>query len=361
MRPLLPKAQHLLPYLEMIDEARWYSNNGPLERTFQARLAALFGLATTKPILFSSGTMALQITLAAMARHTPQRKCLMPSWTFPATALAARAAGLEPHFADVDEDSWALSPEAVLARPDLDTFAALVPVAPFGQVPNLQAWNHVTRQTGLPVIIDAAASFDGLIQSGLTSQSEVPIIVSLHATKTFGIGEGGMVLTGDPTLARLLHIYKNFGFDGGREAILDGTNGKLSEYHCAVGLAALDEWPERRAGFARAQALYGEAFATLPMLSTMPGLANSTVSSTFNVMTPTGSAHLRTALNKHHVETRQWWGRGCHAQPAFTDSPRDPLPITDRLADHVLGLPLSADLSASEIGAVCAALTTELR
>lgn len=357
MRPRLPTADALLPYLREIDANRWYSNNGPLEIAFEQRLADAFGISPTRPVFMSSGTAALQIAIRSAAL-AGRRKCLMPAWTFVATAHAVVQAGLTPHFADIDLATWALSPEAVLARSDLSAFAAIVVVAPFGQAPDIAAWNRVQQITGVPVIIDAAASFDALCQTGAAAIAEVPIIVSLHATKALGIGEGGLVLTRDPTFERHLRRAKNFGFDGSRDALAIGTNAKLSEYHCAVGLAALDEWPAKRRLLLNAQAHYTDRLADGRTVS--PPFPHTSLgdwaSTTFNVLVGEGRDDACTSLLANGIETRQWWGSGCHRQTAFANMPRDPLPNTDDLARSVLGLPFWAEMSNKTIDHVCAYL-----
>jgi dTDP-4-amino-4,6-dideoxygalactose transaminase len=98
-------------------------------------------------------------------------------------------AGLTPYFVDVDPSTWALEPLAIeeeIARPPAAVGAVMV-VAPFGRPIDYAAWDEVKDRTGLPVVIHAAAAFDSL-QVG-----EAPAVVSLHATKVLGAGEGGFV------------------------------------------------------------------------------------------------------------------------------------------------------------------------
>lgn len=96
----------------------------------------------------------------------------------------------------------------------------------------------IQADTGVPVVIDAAASFDAL-----QGPYDAPMVVSLHATKALGAGEGGFVVRPDPEFIQMTQRRGNFGFFGSREAVCDATNAKISEYHAA---AALDAWPETR-------------------------------------------------------------------------------------------------------------------
>ena len=108
-RPRLPSAAHIAPYLAEIDANGWYSNFGPLSSRFQARRAMHWGLAKPEVALFASGTAALTLALLASGAK-PGSRCLMPSWTFAASAGAVHAAGLVPHFIDIDPGTWALDP-----------------------------------------------------------------------------------------------------------------------------------------------------------------------------------------------------------------------------------------------------------
>ncbi len=352
MQPQLPPAHKLLPYLRRIDENRWYSNTGPLAREFQTRLADAFGTPGKSVVLAGNGTLALQLVLNATAR-AGRTKCLLPAWTFAATPLAAIHAGLDPHFADIDPATWALSPDDVLARGDLTELAMILPVAPFGRAPDVAAWNHVTDKTGIPVVIDAAAGFDGLVRAQSATDASMPIMVSLHATKTLGIGEGGLILTRNGQIADQLARLKNFGFDGTPVSQATGTNAKLSEYHAAVGLAALDAWPDRRHALAQAHAHYTQQINGIDGVSLMPGMSSDWTSTTLSIITEDPADKVIARLAAHDIEARSWWGPGCHTHPAFRHLPSDPLPHTDALAPHVLGLPMSPDISDSQITRVC--------
>ncbi|MEJ0010436.1 MAG: DegT/DnrJ/EryC1/StrS family aminotransferase [Alphaproteobacteria bacterium] len=134
MRPLLPTAEKLLPYLKRIDAARWYSNFGPLEREFKQRSGEHFGLSGDSVITASSATAGLVAVLNVI--HKPEHSfCLMPSWTFVATPASAIAAGMVPYFLDIDPDSWTLDPVQVrqaIKRID-GVVGAIVVVAPYGR------------------------------------------------------------------------------------------------------------------------------------------------------------------------------------------------------------------------------------
>lgn len=356
-RPRLPQAQAIQPYLEQIDANAWYSNHGPLAQLLQRRLAEHWGVAATEVALTSNATASLTLALQASGAR-PGSRCLMPSWTFVASAGAVVAAGLVPHFVDVCPTSWAPEPSELQRLARLHDIGAILVVAPFGAPIDLEAWDRVREETGLPVVIDAAAAFDALRNDGPMPVGHCPVAVSLHATKAFGIGEGGALIARDPSLMRRVRSLAQFGFAGTREAQLAGINAKLSEYGAAVGLAGLDTWAETRARWQ----LVTDAYRTMlpPALTLTPGFGRDWIASTLSVLWPADQPDLADRLVASGIATLSWWGLGCHTQPAFRHCPAEALPVTSIYAPRAVGLPFWQDLSLAQVEKVCAALRLAL-
>jgi dTDP-4-amino-4,6-dideoxygalactose transaminase len=345
MRPKLPSAERLAPFLKTIDSSRIYSNFGPLALALEDRLARHFGLVGENVTTVANATLGLTLALAA-AGARPGTLCLLPAWTFVATAHAARLAGLTPYFVDVDRTTWTLNPEHVadLMSQAPSTVGAIIPVVPFGQPVDTNAWDRFRTRTGMPVVIDAAAAFDALIAG------DTPAVVSLHATKVLGAGEGSFVISKDAALIREIRTRANFGFYGTREALLPAINAKLSEYHAAVALAALDEWNEARREWLAVAQCYRAVLANSNRVRFQEGFGQKWVASTCNVsVTDSNAPRVEVALAEAGIETRRWWGRGAQAHPATMEFPRLPVPVTEVLAGSTLGLPLYRDLEPAQI------------
>jgi dTDP-4-amino-4,6-dideoxygalactose transaminase len=197
------------------------------------------------------------------------------------------------------------------------------------------------------VVIDAAAGFDSLIPSAL------PSVVSLHATKVLGAGEGGFVISTDDAIRRSVRMRANFGFHGSRQAQAPAFNAKLSEYHAAVGHAALDEWDQTRAEWIDAARAYRNALGRSDQVCLQRDFGESWVSSTclLSFVQPAAD-RIEQFLTDCAVETRRWWGTGAHDHPATASFPRTALPTTDALARSTLSVPFYRDISAAEIGRV---------
>jgi dTDP-4-amino-4,6-dideoxygalactose transaminase len=356
MKPLLPTADTIAPYLQRIDAARWYTNAGPLLREFEQRLAQHFAVPATQLAVVCNGTTALSALLLA-AGTKPGGRCLLPAWTFVASAAAVWAANLTPHFVDVSPATWMLDPEALLRRTDLDDVGAVMVVSAFGAPVDAQAWDAFTARTGIPVIIDGAASFDTVARVPAARPGKSATMISLHATKVFGIGEGAVVLSTDEALVHRFRQVCNFGVWGSPEGQVLGYNGKLSEYHAAVGLAALDAWQPRRAALASLTAKYRSALARIARVELLPGYGEDWISCYCNVAVD-DAATIVDRLDYVGIDTRRWWRHGVHAQRAYKDFSRDDLPVTESLARRVFGLPFFHDISDVQFARVISAFTT---
>jgi dTDP-4-amino-4,6-dideoxygalactose transaminase len=232
---------------------------------------------------------------------------------------------------------------------------AIMPVAAFGRLPDLARWRELADGTGLPVIVDGAAAFDAL------ECAPVPVTVSLHATKTVATGEGGFVACEDAGFVERVRSLAAFGFCGDRTARSPAINAKLSEYAAAVGLASLDAWPADRARFALTAQRLRAGLALTPQVRFQAGWGTRWVSSVCVIETPAWDApDIAERLRAEGIATRDWWGAGCHLQPAFADCPSGRLTVTERLAGSTLGLPHFIDMPEAASARIAAALQDAL-
>ena len=347
LRPLLPDAERLLSYLRRIDACRTYTNWGPLASEFETRLAAHFDVPYGCVTSAVSGTGALVgAILAATGRTTAERPlAIIPAFTFVATALAAELCGLRPHFVDVDADSWQLQAKAIERHPFLRQVGLVMPVAPFGRAVPQAPWLEFHRRTGIAVVIDGGASFEAVAQDPATFLGEIPVALSFHATKSFATAEGGCVITANSALSAAVGRALNFGFFEARDCGAASTNGKMSEYHAAVGLAELDNWSAKYASLREVAAAYRRQMAAAGLsdrLLVAPDVAGCYA--LFRCADVAEAAAVVDGLAAANIETRLWYGNGLHRQPYYVDASRDELPVTDRIAPLTIGLPIAPDL-----------------
>ena len=344
MRPKLPSADRLAPYLKSIDASRIYSNFGPLALSLEDRLSEHYGLGQGTVTTVANATLGLAIALAAQ-QPPPGSLCAIPAWTFVASVHAALIAGLVPYFVDVEFETWAIDADKLvdaLGRAPAPV-GAVMPVVPFGMPLDVAKWEAFQSRTGVAVVIDAAAAFDSLVPGA------VPSVVSLHATKVLGVGEGGFVISTDTSLRRAVRMRANFGFQDSRQARVAAFNAKLSEYQAAVGLAALDEWEQTRSEWSDAAGGYRRALSGSNRVSLQRGFGEAWVGSTCLLGFDRPIAdRVEQSLARCDIETRRWWGAGAHTHPATASFPRAPLPATDALARSTLAVPLYRDIERGE-------------
>jgi dTDP-4-amino-4,6-dideoxygalactose transaminase len=345
-----------MPYLERIDESGLYTNYGPLLGEFERGLAAHFGCRANEVVVLANATVAMTLALNFLAVR-PGAKCLVPSLTFLATPAAALSAGLQPFFMDVDRERWASTPvqaeKALIAAGGPAEVAAVIPVSAYGAPLDMREWQAFQDRTGVPVVLDAAWCFDSAVAGPL------PQCISLHATKVFGTGEGGLILSSDADMVTNIRRRANFGILPDRRVLVPGINGKMSEYGAAIGLAGLETWSDRRSRTLELQGWYAQALAGVTALSLMPGLDNTWAGGTIGIAMTSPVAGLSRVLAERGIEARHWWGKPCHLQPAYAGFGRDDLAQTTWLSERILNLPFWVGMSQDEVRTVADAVGGE--
>jgi len=344
IRTKLPRAQNLLPYLEMIDNSHIYSNYGPLVEELTHRLADYLGLEPDSVVLLSNATVAIE---GAIINSTNQEKLdknidlgkeeiwYVPSFTFPATVHALLSSGKECAFTDID-DEWNTIPSSEFG----------IEVLQFGDTYiGGKANNKSNPQIYERKIIDAAGSFDACSNIASKLNMRDGLVISFHATKTFSTGEGGLFASKDKDWVQRVRQWSNFGLWGSREAKIAGTNAKMSEYAAAVGLAFFDEWVEYREKLRGIKHKAQNISASFE-LNCSPSFKTEFISNYWVI--ELNDLEQKSKFVEHMesmgIETREWWAKGCHSMPAFRSVKCGELTKTSDLVKKVVGLPMGIHL-----------------
>ena len=344
MKPSAVKTEFLLPRIQSIASLGIFSNRGPQVRELENRLAAWLNVNESNLVVTSNATVALTAAIAL----SPATSWHVPAWSFPATALAPLHIGKPITFVDIDSDTW-----LVVDQRD-DPATGLMNVIPFGGSFDQTAWSHPGE-----VVIDAAASLATRPSDLKNLPESAAIVFSLHATKTMGGAEGGVLVFGSEERAKLARSWINFGFSGARESVALGTNGKMSEYDAAVANARLDGWEEESAEWLRIRALSIDANRKLNLAQTPPSMeaVGPYWIALFNSTQERQAAI--SSLEKHGIETRLWWGPGLHEMPAFSAVPTMEILKINDLSGRYLGLPHHVYLSGEHISLIARIISSE--
>ena len=340
-RPELPPIEAWAPYMEEAYAANWFTNFGQLSRRLENGLRAQWGGEVSAFVLASSATAAIAAPLIARNITGP---VVIPAFTFPATLSAVRMAGAQPVVVDVDRDDWRMRPET-LQRALVQTGAkAAVIVSPFGMQSDFGEHIEVSGRQGATLIIDSAAGL-GVARDQVERSEHVFEAYSLHATKPFGIGEGGAIVCNTRHEAAI-RAALNFGLASVTAGELPnwGTNGKMSEVHAAIGLAVLARFEARlrlRRDFA---ARYAQVLSLQAGIELVPNTVNS-VWQVFPILMPTESAacHLVDEARRLGMEVRRYY------RPSLSQWPEVKMlgacPVAETLASRMCCLPVYSLMS----------------
>lgn len=345
MKPLPVKAEFLTPRIESLAASGIFANRGPQVRELESRLAAWLNLNEANLVVTSNATVALTAAIAL----SPASSWHVPAWSFPATALAPLHIGKPITFVDIDSDTW-----LVVDHRD-DQATGLLNTIPFGGSFNQSAWSHPGE-----IVIDAAASLATRPSCLGGLPESAAVVFSLHATKTMGGAEGGVVVFGSEDRANLARAWINFGFSGARESIVLGTNGKMSEYDAAVANARLDGWEEESGEWRRIRELSIDVNRKLKLPQTpysMDAIGPYWIA-LFN--SPGERQRAISSLKAHGIATRLWWSEGLHKMPAFAQEDVAPILNVEYLSARYLGLPFFAGIDQQTLQLVSDILEEEL-
>lgn len=330
---------------------------GPEVAELEAALAARVGVPHC--ITVASGTEALLIALMALNLQ-PGDEVITTPFTFAATAEVIVLLGGVPVFVDVEPDTALIDASQIEAAITART-RAIMPVSLYGQMADTSAIQAVADRHGLPVIEDAAQSFgatfmqaDGTIQhSGGASTLGC---TSFFPSKPLGCyGDGGAIFTADAALAQACREIRVHGQSARYTHTRVGVGGRMDTLQCAVVLAKLSrfDWElHRRAALG---ARYDAAFdaAGVQRIQTRAGRRN--VHGQYTVMVE-GREAVQAQLQAAGIPTAVHYPKPMNQQPAYARFATQPTPVADVLAQRVMSLPMSPDLSEADQDRVIAAV-----
>lgn len=332
---------------------------GPNTREFESDFAAAHGAPYA--VAVSSGTAALEIILRSVG--VAGRDVVVPANTFAATGFSVLRAGGNPVFADVDRDTFALSPATVEAALGPDT-AAVVLVHIGGLVsPDAPALRELCDERGIVLVEDAAHAHGCSYGGRFAGSFGVAGAFSFYPTKVLTSGEGGMILTADERIRDEAVIYRDQGKAGflGNVHIREGYAWRMSELHAAVGLVHLRHLPEflrvRQAAAHRYDAAI-DAMDGFERLAIAPeGRSNYYK----YIVLPTDDidrAQFKKAVKERFevALTGEVYEAPLHRQPVFERFGGRRLEVADDICARHICLPLHSDMTDAEVDYVLAAL-----
>jgi perosamine synthetase len=366
-RPRIPLAKPVIGdrERELVDEVlrSGQISLGPMVTRFERAWAERVGVRHA--VACSSGTAALHMCLHA-AGVGPGDEVITSSFSFVASANAALFTGADVVFAEVDPHTFNMDPAAVEAAITPRT-KAIVVVDIFGYPAEIPALVDVAERHGLAIVEDACQSIDGDYDGRKLGTWGHPAVYGFYANKQLTTAEGGIVLTDDDDLALLLKSLSNQGrSDDGAWLVHSrlGFNYRLSDVHCAIGVAQLERLDDMLAGRARVAGWYQRRVRAMEGVEPMyegpqrrswfvyaprlaEGIDRDTVIGELDALGVSAKPYLPCI----------------HLQPyyreAFGHRPGE-LPVTEAISLSTIALPFFPEMTESQVDEVCEALSTVL-
>ena len=363
VRPAPPQLSLAVAELQSLEQSGIFSNFGPVNTLFEQEMLERFfggkGACTT----VCNATIGLMLAIKDAVGEQPSGKfALMPGFTFAAAAHAALWCGLTPLLCDVHPANWAADPaaEAEVLAQYAGKIAVVMPYATFGYPIDLEHYKRLADQLGAPVVVDAAASLGTCDEHGrgFGSGFAGSVVYSMHATKSFAVGEAGLIYSADTDRVARIRTMSSFGFGEPRTATMVGLNGKVSEVTALLGRLRLldyDSIMEHRAALSNR---YREALPEFQFQLRAPGTqAHQFVPA----LLPSGlggrRAAIRAALADQGIATGAYFSPHLMEQPYFQKTcVAGPLPVCDDVSARMISLPLFDTMTHHEVDQVVASL-----
>jgi dTDP-4-amino-4,6-dideoxygalactose transaminase len=368
-KPSPAKLSESASRLREIEERSIFSNFGPVNTSLERNLTdRIFG-GVGECLTVCNATIGLMLAIRQAVESHPnagRRYALMPSFTFAAVAQAALWNQLTPLFCDINPEDWSADPasEQRLLDKHHGEIAVVVPYATFGYDIDLSRYEDTQCKYGIPVVVDAAASLGTISEDGrgFGAGFSGAVVYSMHVTKAFATGEGGLVYSADSKLITTLRSMSNFGFGEPRNATMMGLNGKMSEVTALLASLRLENFDGVMQRRSRLVELYREA---LPELSFQPLKAHRQAHQFTATLLPPDMAAYRAVIQlemrQRGVDSATYFSPHVAEQDYFR-SQANPgaLPVTNEIASRALTLPLYDTMIDDEVQEVVAAVKAGL-
>jgi UDP-2-acetamido-2-deoxy-ribo-hexuluronate aminotransferase len=330
--------------------------NGPQVHAFQKSLEDYLGAKHVIPC--ANGTDALQIAMMGLGLKQGD-EVITADFTFAATVEVIALLGLTPVLVDVDEDTFNISIEAIKKAITPKT-KAIVPVHLFGQAANMDEIMAIAIEHNLFVIEDNAQAIGANYKHANGQKQKVGTIGHVAATSFFPsknlgcYGDGGAIFTNDDDLAHTLRGIVNHGMYVRYHHDVVGVNSRLDSLQAVVlnaKLPKLDEYNNSRRESAKK---YSLALANHKNIVT-PMITGDDDSHVFHQYTLRIVGADRNALMQHLLDKgipcAIYYPIPLHSQKAYADTryKEEDFPVTNRLVNEVLSLPMHTELDDEQI------------
>lgn len=354
-KPNLGSRTRFDEYLDGVFDRDWLTNDGPLQRELEGRIAELIGVRNV--VAVANGTLALTLLMQA---EEIEGEVILPSYTAIATPHAIYSPLIQPVFCDIDPATHNLDPRQVEKLVTSRT-RAILGVHLWGRPCPVAELEQIAGVHGLKLYFDAAHAFACSYRGRMVGGFGVAETFSFHATKFFNTFEGGAIATNNDVLAEQLRRMRNFGKQSWDNVVSLGTNAKLDEVSAAMGLTLLDELDQLIEVYKSRYLQYTHALCSTTGIRVMPYDLDERCNYQYLVVeVDVGRAGLSAeelvqVLNAENIQARRYFYPACHAMSPYRElfpHASESLPVTEHVSRNTLCLPTGPSVSEADIAAI---------
>ena len=338
---------------------------GPKLPEFEKQFAKYIG--RKHAIAVNSGTSGLHLCIKALGIK-PGDEVITTPFSFVASSNPILFEGGKPVFVDIEEETYNIDPGKIEKAINRRTKAILI-VHLFGRPCNMQRIMEIAGKKNIPVIEDACEAIGARFKGRNAGTFGKMAVFAFYPNKQMTTGEGGMIVTNDERMHRLLRSLRNQGRDDSGEWLNHvrlGYNYRLDEMSCALGLVQLKKIKfmlreRERIALAYNQRLEGLGRIILPYVSKDVRLSWWV----YYLRLCRGSRDkLLDYLNSHGVSARGYFDPPIHLQPFYKKTfgfKGGEFPITEKVSSSGFILPFFVGITERQIEKVCIALEKAIR
>jgi dTDP-4-amino-4,6-dideoxygalactose transaminase len=302
----------------------------------------------------SNGTDAISLALLAVGIK-PGDGVICPTFTYFATAGAVANIGARPVFADIDRDTYNISPvsiEKLLTWKKKLNIKAIVPVHLYGQCADMKEVLRLARKAGIKVVEDTAQSFGAEFMARKAGTMGDCGTVSFYPGKNLGaFGDAGLVLTNNKLIAERLGILRNQGNKNRYYHVLLGRNNRLDAIQAAVldvKLKYLDGWNKKRSEVAR---YYNAKFSPSGIKIPFVPAYTTHIYHQYTLRAKVSNKKVVERLQSNGIDARVFYPVPLHLQECFKYLGHKPgdFPEAELAAKQVFSLPIYPEMTKKEM------------
>lgn len=302
----------------------------------------------------SSGTDANHLALWVLGIKAGD-EVIMPANTFIATAWGATLCGATPVFVDCEPDSYNLDPKKIEEKITPNT-KAIVAVHLYGQPADLDAIREIADKHNLILLEDAAQAHIAEYKDNKIGGQSIAASFSFYPGKNLGaFGEGGAVTTNDDEIAAKVKMLRDHGSNKKYYHEMYGHNYRMEGIQGAVlgvKLKMLKEWTDKRRAAAKK---YNDLLKDIKEIELPKEMSYANHVYHLFVIQTKKRDELQKFLNDNDIASGLHYPVPLHLQKCFDhlNYKKGDFPVTEKLADQCLSLPMFPDLSDEQIEFVC--------